>query len=369
MSIRRKVLLAGSAFGLGAGTAAAAAIRTRQPPPPPPPPPPLPPAPPAHQPWVEAVTRRPRPFAQDPPGPASSTLYARIAPEDLAILEEKIAASPEPPIRELWERAEPHQKPRLAVLFSTYFQIPGALEATGLLPDMPPDEVHAMARGPIAAGGDLYIADIVLTYLEEAGMAPAAGERILDFGSSSGRVLRVIGALRPDLELLGCDPNEGAIAWAAEHLPMGRFFVSPTEPPLELEDASLDGAYAISIWSHFDAGPALAWLDEMHRVVKPGGWLLITTHGLDAVAWLTRGGHMTPESAGDVTEQLVASSHRFLDVFGEEGDWGVKAAGWGNTFLTLDWLVPRVTPQWSVRLVKQAALAEVQDIIVLERRP
>jgi hypothetical protein len=70
-----------------------------------------------------------------------------------------------------------------------------------------------------------------------------------------------------------------------------------------------------------------------------------------------------------VTEQLVASSHRFLDVFGEEGDWGVKAAGWGNTFMTLDWLVPRVTPQWSVRLVKQAALAEVQDVIVLERRP
>ncbi|WCB96577.1 hypothetical protein DSM104299_05341 [Baekduia alba] len=318
---------------------------------------------------MQAVTRRPQPFAADPPGPASSTLYERIPAADLELLEQKIAASPEPPIREIWETAEPHQKPRLAVLFSTYFQLPGALAATGLLPDMPPYEVHAMARGPLAAGGDLYIADIVLTYLEEAGLAPAQGDAVLDFGCSTGRVLRVLGALRPDLELLGCDPNGPAIAWADEHLPMGRFFVSSTEPPLDLADASIDGAFAISIWSHFDAGPALAWLDEMHRVIRPGGWMLITTHGLDAVAWLTRGGHMTPESAGDVTEHLVSDSHQYLDVFGEEGDWGVKAEGWGNTFMTLDWLVPRITPKWSVRLVKQAALGEVQDIIILERRP
>src|SRR3954453_23816645 len=246
------------------------ARRLAPPPPPAPPPPAVSPPPPAHEPCVKAVTRRPQPFAMDPPGPASSMLYERIAPGDLAILEEKIAASPEPPIRELWESAEPHQKPRLAVLFGVYFQLPGVLEATGLLPDMPPDEVHAMARGPIAAGGDLYITDIVLSYLQEAGMAPAHGERVLDFGCSSGRVLRVLGALRPDLELLGCAPNEGAIAWANEHLPRGRFFVSPTEPPLDVEDASLDGAFAISIWSHFDAGPALAWLGELRPRLNPG---------------------------------------------------------------------------------------------------
>jgi SAM-dependent methyltransferase len=315
------------------------------------------------------VTRRPQPFAADPPGPASSTLHERIPTADLALLEERIAESPEDPVREIWAMAEPHQRPRLAVVLSTYFQLPGALAGTGLLPDAPPFEVHAMARGPLAAGGDLYITDILLTYLEEAGLTPAQGETVLDFGCSSGRVLRVLGALRPDLDLLGCDPNTGAIDWAQEHLPMGRFFVSPTDPPLELADGSVDGAYAISIWSHFDAGPALTWLDEMHRVVRPGGWLFITTHGLDAIAWLTRGGHMTAESAGDVTEHLVSDSIKFLDVFGEDGDWGVKAAGWGNTFMTLDWLIPKVTPQWSVRLVKQAALGEVQDIIILERRP
>ena len=40
------------------------------------------------------------------------------------------------------------------------------------------------------------------------------GGTVLDFGSSSGRVLRILAAARPDLRCLGCDPNEDAIAWA-----------------------------------------------------------------------------------------------------------------------------------------------------------
>jgi SAM-dependent methyltransferase len=325
--------------------------------------------PPRHEPWVDALGRRQEPLGDDSPGPASTGLYARLAATDLALLEQRIAESGEETIVSLWESAEPHHRLRLAVLLSVYFQLPEALEKTGLISDMPPEDVHAMARGPLAAGGDLYIADLVLVALERAGLTVSEGATMLDFGCSSGRVLRVLGALRPDLGLLGCDPNGGAIAWASEHLPMGRFFVSPIDPPLDLADRSLDVAYAISIWSHFAERPALRWLAEMHRLIRPGGALLITTHGLDGVAWLARGGHMTPESAGDVAEHLIAGNHYFLDVLGAEGDWGVKDEGWGNSYLTMDWLSYNATPDWAIRLVRPAALGRVQDVIVLERRP
>ncbi len=64
------------------------------------------------------------------------------------------------------------------------------------------------------------------------------------------------------------------------------FFVSGDAPPLPLADGSLDLAYAISIWSHFAPELGLRWFEEMHRVIRPGGHLVCTTHGLTSVALL-----------------------------------------------------------------------------------
>ena len=141
MSVRRKVL--------------AAAGRRRQPPPPPPAPPP-------------PRRRRPTSLGRGRHAPAAAVRRRPArAGEQHAVrahpgrrpgaargADRRVARGP---VREIWAAAQPHQKPRLAVLFSTYFQLPDAMAATGLLADQPPFEVHAMARGPLAAGGDLYI--------------------------------------------------------------------------------------------------------------------------------------------------------------------------------------------------------------------
>jgi SAM-dependent methyltransferase len=191
---------------------------------------------------------------------------------------------------------------------------------------------------------------------------------MLDFGSSSGRVLRVLAAARPDVRSLGCDPNTGAIAWAQAHLP-GEYFVSAQQPPLpDLPDGALDAAYAISIWSHFAPEPALAWLQEMHRVIRPGGALVVTTHGWDTLADGLRTGRQAPATVAAAAAEFVAHGHFFVDVFGEGGDWGVKDPGWGNAYLTLDWLIGRTQGAWSARLLWPGFLDGNQDVIVLERR-
>ncbi len=71
-----------------------------------------------------------------------------------------------------------------------------------------PSDVHAMARGPVAAGGDAFTADFVLGALERAGSPLPEDARALDFGCSSGRVVRMLAAARPDVAWLGCDPND-----------------------------------------------------------------------------------------------------------------------------------------------------------------
>ncbi len=314
-------------------------------------------------PFVEALEERAGSAWADPLGPVTSDLYARLTDEDIAALEERL----EPDLRGYWDPAEPELRRRLALLFSLWYQLPGAIERTGLRAEMPPDGTHAMARGPLAAGGDLYTADLVATLLSRSGFALDEGMTVLDFGASSGRVLRVFNAWRPDLDGIGCDPNAEAIGWASEHLAGMRWFVSPTSPPLALDDVSVDIAYAISVWSHFAAPEALVWLEEMHRIVKPGGALLLTTHGYDALAEFTRRQQMHPDPAGRVTRSFAKQGHAFIDVFGPDGDWGVKAEGWGNSYMTIDWLAQHVTPQWAIRIVELGALDRVQDVIVLER--
>ncbi len=117
-----------------------------------------------------------------------------------------------------------------------------------------------MARGPEASGGGLWFADLIVDAAARAGAPIAAGQRVLDFGCSSGRVLGVLGAWRDDIAWTDCDPNARATAWADANLPNVSAFASPQEPPLPLEDASLDVVYAISVWSHFGETQAVRWL-------------------------------------------------------------------------------------------------------------
>lgn len=312
---------------------------------------------------LEAVGSRAAVAPVPPTGPVSDALYARLSPAQVADLEGRIEGN----VEVMWNDLRPSDRRRLLVSCAAFYHADEALQAMGLTSAEPPETVHAMARGPLAAGGDLGMADFVVQAWEDAGVVIADGGTMLDFGCSSGRALRPLAAWRPDLECIGCDPNGAAIAWAQSALPMARWFESPIDPPLELGDASVDAVYAISIWSHFSGPAALRWLGEMHRVVKPGGSLLLTTHGLDTFASYVRGALMNRGLMADGVERMLREGIHFLDVFGEEGDWGVKDEGWGNSFLLADWLVEHATPQWSIRLLRRGRLDGNQDAYVLER--
>lgn len=314
---------------------------------------------------LEAVRARAAVAPVAPTGPVSDALHARLSPDQVTALE----AGFEGNIRQLWDDLPSSERRRLVVSAAAFYQAANALATMGLTSADPPADVHSMARGPLTAGGDLGMADFVVQTLDEADVALRDGATVLDFGCSSGRALRPIAAWRADLECLGCDPNEPAIAWAQGALPMARWFVSPTVPPLDLADGSVDVAYAISIWSHFSADAALRWLTEMHRIVRPGGTLLLTTHGLTTFATYVRGDLMGRRPIAAAIETMLRDGIEFVDVFGEAGDWGVKDPGWGNSFLLADWLVEHATPQWAVLLLRSGGLQSNQDVFVLERRP
>jgi len=297
--------------------------------------------------------------------PVSDLLYARLHPEDAAAVRETLAG----PSLDLWaQTAEPYRK-TLVLCFGVWNRVPGVLERTGLSPAEPPPDVHAMARGPLAAGGDYYSADIVAEALANAGGDIAQVRRALDFGCSSGRTLRPLAAAHPDVEWHGTDPNRDAIAWAAANLTGVRFAVSGTEPGLAFPDAHFDLVFAISIWSHFGEGAAQRWLGEMRRLIAPGGHLVMTVHGPQSVAYY---GSRKQRPAAQLDE-IVAALHRrgfwYAPEFGESGDYGVVHPEWGTAFMSPEWILRTCTPAWHVASYAVGRNAENQDVVVLRRMP
>jgi SAM-dependent methyltransferase len=102
-------------------------------------------------------------------------------------------------------------------------------------------------------------------------------ESVLDFGCGCGRVTRYWHAFGGSVA--GSDLNGAAIDWCRSNLQFARFAQNALSPPLAFEPESFDLVYALSVFTHLTADLQLAWRDEMLRVLRPGGLLLLTTHG------------------------------------------------------------------------------------------
>jgi SAM-dependent methyltransferase len=327
----------------------------------PPPPPPFEPLP------VRTVSAQPEPQF----GSVTSELFSRLTPEDVKRIEESLTDDE----RTLWDAAAPINRQRLALAYGLFHDVDGIASRTGLSAATPPQDVHFMGRGMVEqTGGAYFYADMVAEFLDSTGRPLQPGHHVLDYSCSSGRVIRALAAAQPDLHCYGCDPNAPAIAWAQASLPAIDFFTSPTVPPLTFDDASLDVVFAISVWSHYSASAALGWLDEMHRVIRPGGCLILTTHGINSCVWFSYyrdpaiEARLGPAWITTTAHRLQQDGHVFWDVFGPSGDFGVVDQDWGLAFFTPEWLANKVTPKWAITQYRVGRADGNQDAFVLERR-
>lgn len=151
--------------------------------------------------------------------------------------------------------------------------------------------------------------------LSETGFSLRDCESVLDFGCGCGRVIRHIRD-RTDAELAGSDLNPRLIAWCRENLDFGRFECNDLAPPLIYPDDSFNLVYAISVLTHLDEELQNHWLAEFRRILKPGGALLVTTHGdscfdgLDAAeARNYRDGQLVVRSASSLGSNLCETYH------------------------------------------------------------
>ncbi|HKP89106.1 MAG TPA: class I SAM-dependent methyltransferase [Thermoleophilaceae bacterium] len=309
----------------------------------------------------------PRNFALRPlrAGEVSEALHARLDEADLAAMLERLDEVDQA----RWRDSDESGRKMLALHFCVHYGVPGVLEKTGLSDVEPPADVTSLARGSLAAGGSFGYADIVADSLREAGHPLVAGQRVLDFGCSSGRVTRVLATAHPAIEWLGCDVDRGAVEWAAGAFPGVRFFAMDPDPPLPLGDAELDTVFAISIWTHYSEPAALRWFEEMHRLLRPGGHLLLTTIGCHSVqVHASDWGNWPRRRIAEAATNLYTDGFHFVGGYGKDLAHSTASPDWGQAFLTPEWLAHNLCPRWAIKQFEVGRVEAHSDLYVLERR-
>ena len=147
---------------------------------------------------------------------------------------------------------------------------------------VPPPRLIVRVAGTADVGWFLESGRLAAETLQDA-LAPQ-GRRVeelgalLDFGCGCGRVIRHWAGL-DRTAVYGADANEHAIAWCRANLPFARFASNGLAPPLDHGDESFDLVYALSVFTHLPEDLQHAWVHELARLLRPGGFLILTTHG------------------------------------------------------------------------------------------
>ena len=151
---------------------------------------------------------------------------------------------------------------------------------------VPPPELLYQVAGSADAAWFLACGQAVFTaigeLMERHGTPLARMRAVLDFGCGCGRVLRWWDAVVEPVRH-GCDYNPAMVAWCRENLPFAHVETNGLAPPLRYADASFDLVYAISVFTHLSADLQARWMAELKRIVAPGGWLIVSTHGANFI--------------------------------------------------------------------------------------
>ncbi len=144
------------------------------------------------------------------------------------------------------------------------------------------------------------------TLLDQADLRGAA--RVLDVGCGTGTLAVLIKKEFPDVEVVALDPDRKALARAAAKARRAHAairFDQGFADALPYPDAWFDRVVSSMMFHHVPVGERPGTLDEVHRVLKPGGRLeMLDFEG--------------PQSDGGVVARLLHSHHRLKDNAGPQ---------------------------------------------------
>ena len=129
-------------------------------------------------------------------------------------------------------------------------------------------------------------ANWITDLLEKNGLCIDEFDSILDFGCGCGRVLRFWKGLI-HAKIYGTDYNPSLIRWCEDNLPFVSVSVNDMHSRTGYVDNFFDIVYTISVFTHLSREMQSCCLDELIRITKPGGYIIITVHGVSRTSVLS----------------------------------------------------------------------------------
>ncbi len=195
--------------------------------------------------------------------------------------------------------------------------------------------------------------------LRVAGKAIRDFPRILDFGCGCGRLCRALKARAPSSELWGADIDPEAINWLTwNYQQFAKYRQAPHRPPVKFDDAYFDLVIGISVFTHLPEDMQFSWLEELRRITKPGGYLILTTSGQDNYE------NQPPE----VQESMRTKGFYYSDT-GAYGQSLSLPDFYQNTFHAHHYIQKEWSRFFEVVDIQRLAIEKHQDAILLRRLP
>jgi SAM-dependent methyltransferase len=232
---------------------------------------------------------------------------------------------------------------------SAYGEIVAELGSEPNLEVSPRDEMLDRAKtGYLAAG--LSALRAIKRALQVSGAVP---NRILDFASGHGRVVRFLQVAFPGADIAVSDIDPDAVAFCRETFGVRGFVSSEAPGPV---DGCYDLIWCGSLLTHLDAERWPGWLAFFRDQLDPSGVLVFTTHGAHAAEKIRRA-----KGLPDATfASYDATGFGYYEHSGRRG--------YGDSLSTLEW-VRQAAENASLRVIHndERAWADFQDVIVCVR--
>ena len=201
--------------------------------------------------------------------------------------------------------------------------------------------------------------------LSSIGRTMDSYENILDFGSGCGRIMMWLEKLSGSSTLHGVDIDKRAVEYSQKTFPYASFKVNQPLPPLDYPDGFFDLVYNHSVFTHIDEEYQDAWLAELRRVTKPGGHLVLSIHGEEALKMFERHSGQADGPPSDVRKELVQKGICFI----KEDSWvgGPFPDFYHSTFHAPWYIFEHWGRVFDILTFKARGSLNFQDFLLLER--